>query len=93
MRLPSAENQGSPLQSSYILEGFVLLKDYVGSPDLGIFLRLFSMRYLFPVVLSSKVAVKVCFFLNSKYNSESILPLIPKARVGGLWGSPHFSQS
>ena len=65
MRLPAAENQGSPLQSSYILEGFVLLKDYVGSPDLGIFLRLFSMRYLFPVVLSSKVAVKVfCFFFK-----------------------------
>lgn len=43
VRLPAAENQGSPSQSSYILKAFVLLRDHVGSPDLGIFLRLFSM--------------------------------------------------
>lgn len=64
VRLPSAENQGSPLQSNCILEAFVQLKRPVGSPDLGIFLRLFSMGYLLPVVLSSRVAVKI-FFLNT----------------------------
>lgn len=62
------------------------------SPDLDVFLRLFSMWYLFPLVLRSRVAAKI--FLNTpRYNSESILPLILKTKVRGPWGSQHLLPS
>lgn len=52
------------------------------------------MGYLFPVVLSSRVAVKIFFFFKyHQYNSESILPLVLKAKVRGPLRSHHLLHS
>lgn len=58
-RLPFSADKGSPLHSNSIFEVFVLLRNHVGLPDLGIFLRLFSVWYLFPVVLRSRVELRL----------------------------------
>lgn len=82
--IASCWNRKSPLQSGCILKAFVLLRDHVGSLDLGIFLRLFSMWYLFPVVLSSRVAVKI----KKKNTANTIVSLFCLWSLRLEWEDP-----